>query len=366
MKSLLAALLFLSILLAWAPWRWAVSLLETGAFLLAAAALTRRSLRFSRLLIPLAAAPLWGLLQLAARTTVYPHATWNAVLLWLTNLAVFFVALQSFDRRAVLWFGFALSVVSTLQAFTSPGKVFWIFPAGHPSYRLSSFLSPNQYAAFVVLVLPLALDRAFEDRRRRLSGVVLAGALCASLIASASRAGFLLGSLEVAFFTLLYVRRRARTLALVAACAALCTLVVGGDLLWTRLLQPDPHTGRREMLASSIEMIRARPALGFGLGAWPVAYPVFARYDDGLLANHAHNDWAEWAAEGGLPFLALLLWIPAASLRPALGSRWGIGVLAVFAHCLVDYPLQQPALAALVFTLLAVLHSEYKGFTKRA
>ena len=32
-------------------------------------------------------------------------------------------------------------------------------------------------------------------------------------------------------------------------------------------------------------------------------------YWSGPAANHAHDDWAEWAAEGGLPFLVLVAMI---------------------------------------------------------
>jgi hypothetical protein len=29
----------------------------------------------------------------------------------------------------------------------------------------------------------------------------------------------------------------------------------------------------------------------------------YARFDVGKTVNHAHNDWAEWAVDGGIPFL---------------------------------------------------------------
>jgi hypothetical protein len=78
--------------------------------------------------------------------------------------------------------------------------------------------------------------------------------------------------------------------------------------------------------------------------------------------NQAHNDWAQWAAEGGLPFLALLLAVAAWSLRPALRSLWGVGIVSVFVHALVDYPMQQrPALAAYFFALLGVLAASEDG-----
>jgi len=42
-------------------------------------------------------------------------------------------------------------------------------------------------------------------------------------------------------------------------------------------------------------------------------------------------------------------------VRPALRSLWGVGLLAVFVHCWIDYPMQQrPALAAFFFALLGI------------
>ena len=371
----LAGLLFLSILLAWAPERWAVSLLETGSFALAAAWAVRLAIRPLRLerslaILPLAGTVLWGILQLCMGSSVYPRETWNALLMWTTNLAVFAVALQVFsnagsrDRflRATLLFGFALSVVSTLAMFTSRTNVFWIFPALSDRVPAGPFLSPNQYAAFIELVLPLALVRAASDARRTVLFALMAGAMYASVIASASRAGFVLASLEIVAALALALGARgaslhriARVVAVLAAFIVLFTALVGWETLWNRLNRADPFAGRREMLDSTLDMIRDRPWTGFGLGTWSTVYPAYARYDDGLFANHAHNDWAQWTAEGGFPFLALLLGIAVWSIRPALRSRWGIGAIAVFLHCMVDYPLQKPALAAFFFAVLAVL-----------
>ena len=371
----LAGLLFLSILLAWAPERWAVSLLETGSFALAAAWAVRLAIRPLRLerslaILPLAGTVLWGILQLCMGSSVYPRETWNALLMWTTNLAVFAIALQIFsnagsrDRflRATLLFGFALSVVSTLAMFTSRTNVFWIFPALSDRVPAGPFLSPNQYAAFIELVLPLALVRAAGDARRTVLFALMAGAMYASVIASASRAGFVLASLEIVAALALALGGRgatlrsiARVVAVLAAFIVLFTALVGWETLWNRLNRADPFAGRREMLDSTRDMIRDRPWTGFGLGTWSTVYPAYARYDDGLFANHAHNDWAQWTAEGGFPFLALLLGIAVWSIRPALRSRWGIGAIAVFLHCMVDYPLQKPALAAFFFAVLAVL-----------
>ena len=71
--------------------------------------------------------------------------------------------------------------------------------------------------------------------------------------------------------------------------------------------------------------------------------------------NQAHNDWVQWTAEGGIPMLLAMLWIAAAAVSPGLRQLWPLGIMAVFLHCLVDYPLQKPALEVAFFTLLGVM-----------
>ena len=139
--------------------------------------------------------------------------------------------------------------------------------------------------------------------------------------------------------------------------ALLLTAAVGWGALWQRFLQADPYAVRREFLQSSLAMIRDRPWMGFGLGTWSTAYPAYAIFDNGLFANRAHNDWAQWTVEGGVPFLLCMLWIAARSFGSAVRSVWGVGAAAVFAHSLIDYPLGRPALAGFFFVFLGVIEA---------
>jgi len=65
--------------------------------------------------------------------------------------------------------------------------------------------------------------------------------------------------------------------------------------------------------------------------------------------------------------LALMLGIAAWSVKPALRSLWGVGILSVWLHALLDYPMQQrPALAAFFFAWLGALASQtYFPFRER-
>jgi O-antigen ligase len=373
-----ACLLAGALLTLWAP-RWALAAVQIGLCLLTAlwlAAMVRQQepVRFDRLLVPLALAALWGWIQIAAGHTVYRWATEQAALDWFFRLLACLLALQLFQagarRRRLLgglvWFGFAVSVAASLQRFTAPGKIFWLFDTGGIQGAMSPFVYYNQYAAFIETVLPVALVRALTERPRAWLYGMMAAVMIASVVASESRAGaFLVAAETIAFFGLAGRRALAprRNLAWAAAGVVMLALAfaaaMGWTPLWAKLRRADPWGERRLLTLASIEMALERPWFGFGLGTWSVAYPAYARFDDGLFDNQAHNDWAQWAAEGGLPFLAAMVAVAALLAVRARRSVWGLGLLAVLAHCLVDYHFQQrPAFGYYYFALAGVLALE--------
>ena len=370
---LLAAILFLGILSMWVPARWALSSFQVAVFALAAFRLfQRKTVSVPPTVILLAGAVLWGLVQVSAGWTVDRFKTLNEVLNWTVNLTVFALALElSADRRrreqflsAVLWFGTALAAISMLTVFPSPsGVAFWIFNARSDLRTLGPFVYYNQYAAFIEALLPLALVRAILDPRRRAIYSVIAALLLASVVAGGSRMGTILCLLEVVVIPLVALSQRlispktaARVVLLSLSTLVVLGAVAGWEVIWKRLQEPHPYSLRQDFLLSSLEMVRERPLTGFGLGTWSEVYPGFARFDDGLFANQAHNDWAQWAAEGGIPFFLLMVGVAGMAIRPAFRSLWGLGLLSVFLHCCIDYPMQQrPALAAFFFAMLGIL-----------
>jgi hypothetical protein len=69
----------------------------------------------------------------------------------------------------------------------------------------------------------------------------------------------------------------------------------------------------------------------------------------------------QWAAEGGIPFFAMMLAIAGWTIRPAVRSLWGIGLVTIFVQALIDYSWQRRlALAAFFFALLGLLAGEIR------
>jgi O-antigen ligase len=370
----LAAVVFVAILTCWAPAYWPAAALQAGAFFGAGVWLIHAGIRRRHIHLGFGLFPLTGLLacgawQLAAHGTEVRMETAKSLLYWAANAAVFFVTLESCGRahernrflRAVLWFGFGVSLMTVLQYFTSGGKIFWLFATAQPRV-LGPFLYNHQCAAFIELVFPLAVYQSIIERRHSLLYVTMAASMFAVVMAATSRAGAVLVAAELAaILTLAGSRGRVpvvhlgRTVVGVVALGLALSAVVGWQRTAEKFRDPEPYRVRRELLASSLTMIAERPWSGFGLGAWSAAYRAYARFDNGLTVDHAHNDWAEWAVEGGVPFFLLMALLAGWTLRPAAASLWGVGVPVVFVHSLVDFPLREPAIAALLFAIMGAL-----------
>jgi O-antigen ligase len=380
MKTFSAAVLWttiaVSVVVMWVQARWPTSVPEIAAFGLAAvwivACLIGRSrLQVSPVLIPLGAVVFWGILQIGAGSTVFAWRTKVADLYWAGNLAVVFAALQTFDGsrvrakffRALLIFGFAVAVISPLQSLNPDNKVFWLFERPQTFWiPFGPFPYTNQYAAFIELLLPVALFFALTEERWRTFYVLAAAVMYTSVIAAASRMGLALTTAEMLIVPALVARsrklslRRIRTAAILfAGIFVMLILAAGPAKVLEKLMADDPYGIRRDFTSTSLEMIQAKPLLGFGLGNWATAYPKFAHIDDGLYANEAHNDWAQWAVEGGLPLFAIMLGLAIFCVPRALRSGWGFGVAAVFVHCLVDYPIQRTAVAVVFFAMIGAI-----------
>jgi hypothetical protein len=369
---------------------WAVQAFQIGAFaMLAICLVTLKTLAIRRvsLLVPailLCGAPFWGLAQISMGRTASIAQTLEAVLRWGGLVAVFLIA-RLLTRRVeqrerflegFVWFATAMSVLSLTQMFSSEGKVLWMFDSGYPSV-FGTIAYHNHYAQFVELALPVALWRALFERRRWWAYAVAGGALYASVIGCASRAGTILCTLELvvlivvglmrfrgavagsagARFLNLPSRKAAVTLALVPLAASVFTLVVGWERVWQRFQEQDPFAVRREFLNAAVDMARHRPMTGYGLGTFPAVYQSYAVVDFPFIANQAHNDWAQFGAEGGIPFLLLIL-IPFLRVVPwTFRYTASLGITAVMLHACVDYPFPKPAVAGWLFGMLGMLYA---------
>jgi O-antigen ligase len=134
------------------------------------------------------------------------------------------------------------------------------------------------------------------------------------------------------------------------------TIVVGWERVWSRFQLNDAFQTRGEFERAAVDMAEHRPLTGYGLDTFPEVYQRYAIRDMPYYANHAHNDWAEFAADGGIPFLLLVL-IPFAFMVPAaIRHPWGLGLIAVMLHACVDFPFPRAAVSCWMFAILGMLY----------
>ena len=333
----------------------------------------RQSLTISVPVICLLFMACYGIAQTLWSAQTITYNGWGGVLFWLSAGAVAMIATQAFRdgrsaarfRRWFVVFGSAVCVLDLLEQASHSNKYFWLIESRYATVN-GSFAYWNNFAQFVELCLPVTLWLGVKNGKPAIGYLVLSGLQIGAVIACGSRAGSALVILEfIAVMILAHSRDRNKAFLFAAGSALLVSILfayaAGFDSLTHKLQQRDQLAVRRDINASSLAMIRERPLTGWGLGTYVPVYRMFARYDDGTYVNRAHNDWLEWTAEGGILFSAAMLVLFLWTIRPAIRSGWGIGVIAICLHALVDYPFARLGVCGWYFALVGILAVDRGG-----
>jgi len=385
-------------------WAWAATQLAVLALLavwLAAGGVRGEfSLRLPRLAFPLLAILLLVFLQAFARLSVYPPATRQAAWMLLAVGGFFLLLHNQLSSESkleafvtiLLFFGFALAVFSIVQKLSFNGKIYWFWTPHQTGEIFGPFIKRNDYAAWALMLVPLAwvkAGRRREAREVRIFWGLVVLVLGISILFSLSRAGSVLFFLFFPLYALLgrspdRSSRAALAVALgVILVAAVATVGLDtGRLLtrWQALSEMFSHSEsvelyRWQMWRDTLPMIRDHLWLGSGMETFIVLSDSYRTFDSALRWNHAHNEYLEWLAETGLVGGVLALWFLATlartveeKMRLTQESRTrqlvvgaALGCLLVLLHSLVDFPLRIPANMLLFAALWAVITAPATG-----
>jgi O-antigen ligase len=341
-------------------------------------------------------------LQLAPAHTLSldPYAT-RLVLVQLTGLLIYFVATLIFTDtprrlrtivRTIIIFGFLLAMFGLTQSFTSDGtKVYW-FRQLAQSTAFGPFINRHHFAGYMELTIALPLGLLFsgsiESYKRPIYAFV-AMMMGVALIMTNSRGGIISLGAEILFLAvvagpgLLKGERRPRAQRIRSALlrAGLAfgliviliggTIAVGGSDVFTRLLgtanAADPTTGRAHFWSVTVDVIKAYPVVGSGLGSFGVIYTVYDSRNGFYRLEQAHNDYLQTLADGGLiggilglAFLIILFGRGFTRRETDDKFRRGVatgalaGCFAVLIHSFFDFTLHTTS-NALLFLILAAL-----------
>lgn len=200
-------------------------------------------------------------------------------------------------------------------------------------YRLGGPVAdPNYYAQMMLVLVPLALDR-FWNEKRRLLKVLAAWALgvCSlTVLLTYSRGGFIALVIVVIATATVFYRGQLHYLLALAVLALLLvnilpsrfaeristlTDIVSNDTNSGVVSQDYSIRGRTSEMIVAVQMFADYPILGVGLGNYPILYQKYAQrlgMEFRAEVRQAHNLYLEVAAETGLMGLfsfVLLLWV---------------------------------------------------------
>jgi O-antigen ligase len=148
-------------------------------------------------------------------------------------------------------------------------------------------------------------------------------------------------------------------------------IAVGGADVFGRFLgtvnAADPTTGRSHFWSVTMDVIKAHPVIGSGLGSFSVIYTRYDSRNGMYRLEQAHNDYLQILSDGGivggllgLTFLVLLFRNGFARRNTEDKFRRGVatgalaGCFAVLVHSAFDFTLHTTS-NALLFLILAAM-----------
>ncbi|MXO86786.1 hypothetical protein GRI38_12195 [Altererythrobacter aurantiacus] len=337
--------------------------------------------------------------------TMSPARTVNALAALALPVAVLLLIARALPERSdgtvriICLIAFASAILALLQLSGDPRGPLYTYRLTTVGAPVGLFANRNHQAVFLAAILPFVaqLVVARYKKKKALDSIALSMIGAAALFAfvcviTGSRAGFLALVISAGFSAWIVQANRApvpakgkaskRYAGLIGAAAlggiaVVAWLVTSTDtLLWRRFQSSSlADEERATLLPTTWQMVQDFFPVGSGFGSFEQTYYRYEGLDNlsRYYVNQAHMDWLQFALEGGVVAIAMMLifsfWVVArgvALLRAETkGNQWSRQVAAlsfilVFGMgSLFDYPLRVP-LAAAIFAVCCALLAQPK------
>jgi putative inorganic carbon (HCO3(-)) transporter len=292
--------------------------------------------------------------------------------------------------QAVAWSGLTISVIALLTHAYSPDQIYGIWNPGALSQPYGPFVNRNHMGTWLVMALPLVMGyifARFDDRARRGSFVAAldtrmvwlmgaAGMMFVAIIVSLSRSAAI-GTLSSGMFAGAFAgTRRSRGWWGVLATAAVFVLIfvaiprsvdLGLRFESSHASRTSAAWARPQIWRETLPIVRDFPLTGTGAGSFRTAMLVYQQSDRRLFFNQAHNQYLQFAAEGGLILIVPLIWAAVlfgrSAARHVRGDRtpmvWvrtgaAAGIIGVLVQSIWETGLRLPANGLLFAALCAI------------
>jgi O-antigen ligase len=303
----------------------------------------------------------------------------------------------------LIFLAMGISCYAIYQFLTHSNRV-WDYVSPYLGRASGTYISPNNFAGFLEMLLPLATACVLVGRMKPVVRILLgysALVMLAGMVVTFSRGGWVavVVALLVLLGTLIFHRNHR-----LPAFLLLVVLAVGGTVFVTNYLSKTLSYMRRvgtpgetgkldfavrlDIWTAAEQMWRDHFWWGVGPAHYDYRFREYRPESVQMSPDRAHNDYlnllADWGAAGGIIVLAGMVTFGAGLrktwkyVRPSendfgrgmsnrfafsLGASAGLFALAV--HSMVDFNLHIPANAILGVTLLALLSSNLRFATER-
>lgn len=361
----------------------------------------------------------------AATISVSRAATQRSFYLLAAYVGVFVVLANTFTEwgrmrsvaMVVVVSSLVMAVFAIVQEFSGTSGIYWFHTPRFGGDIFGPFTNSNHFAAHMNLAFGAALGlllasgavggsrkaRTWREKLVWLSTGRAARAtflgfaavlMAASVFVSLSRGGIISLAASLAIVgAFVAVRRAVPRAGRVVAVVGLLVLAAVVWLGWRPVVEglgtladvvKDPLSNSRAVATrDTLRAFSSSPVLGYGFGSFQHVFPVFQSpsIQFGRWV-HAHNDYAQLLAEGGVVG-ALLAAAAALAFVLTVGRRLrqadstarlmvgglSVGLMAIALHSFIDFGLHKPANALLLATLcgmsVAAVHMPTKRKRKR-
>ncbi len=301
----------------------------------------------------------------------------------------------------VLTLAGSIAFLAIIQKFTSPDKIYW-FRSTPSSSPIGPWIYRNHYAGFMEMLLPFGLALFLQYRpqfsyklplrEKIISALTLPTAnlhilfgfasfiMASSVLVSLSRGGII--SIALSFLCFLLLLNRNRLLAPGKLPLLLClttVLLLASWVGWEPIIyrfnsmtnaNNDFFDGRFLIWQDTMPLIKEYWLTGAGFGTFIHIFPMYRDLlPPGSVIDHAHNDYLELMANGGLVgvlfvlcFLGTIFTSAIRQMRrrrdssaKLLGCAALCGILALLFHSVTDFNMHNGANGLYFFFICGLL-----------
>lgn len=313
--------------------------------------------------------------------SIYRHDSFYALLRLFGYIGIYYLVVNEFDHKMrqrleilVICAGTGISLYGLLQYFGLFNHDWW----EPQKFLAATYVNHNHFAGYLELVIPLTVGMLLGTwNKKQASELILIPALAvmlAAFILSQSRGAWFSLAMSFLIMIIIFARQKRLNVQVVFTIFMILLLVFsflyfGRDIIYSRIDSISIMKGeessantRLKIWQGTVEMIRANPLTGVGIGDFIWGFPRFRPEGLNVQANFAHNDYLETASEMGMPALFVMIWLLAVIVIIGLKKSNSdpvkigciIGLLSLSLHGLVDFNFHIPA-NMLLFTIYAAI-----------